>query len=68
MIETYQEMQVQLDKERVAYEKIWKQREAQTKRLFVGTANIVGSMQGYIGQASMPAIKGLEILEIESGE
>ncbi len=68
MIETYQEMKAQIGKERVAYEKLWKQREAQTQRLLFGTANIIGSMQGYIGQASMPAIKGLELIEIGSGQ
>lgn len=63
MIETYQEMATQITKERVAYEKIWSQREAQAQRLLVGTANIVGSMQGHIGHTAMPKIKGLELLE-----
>ena len=31
----------------------------------MGTANIIGGMQGHIGQASMPRIKGLEL---DSGE
>lgn len=64
MLETYQEMTTQVTKERVAYEKLWAQREKQAQRLLMGTANIVGSMQGHIGQSSMPRIKGLE-LEIE---
>jgi len=64
MVETYQEMQAQIGKERAAFEKLWKQREAQTHRLLHGTANIIGSMQGHIGQASMPAIKGLELAEL----
>lgn len=63
MVETYQEMNAQVIKERVAYEKLWSQREKQAQKLLLGTANIIGSMQGHIGQASMPKIKGLELLE-----
>lgn len=61
MVETYQEMSVQIQKERIAYEKLWAQREKQTQKLFISTANVVGSMQGYVGQSSMPRIKGLEL-------
>lgn len=61
MVGTYQEMAVQVTKERVAYEKIWSQREKQNQKLLLSTASIVGSMQGHIGQASMPHIKGLEL-------
>lgn len=66
MVETYQEMTIQITKERTAFEKLWSQREAQAQKLMFGTAKIIGSMQGHIGQASMPRIKGLELLE--SGE
>jgi hypothetical protein len=68
MVETYQEMTLQIQKERVAYEKMWAQREKQTQKLFMSTANIMGSMQGYVGQASMPKIKGLELLEAGEDE
>lgn len=68
MIETYKEMDAQITKERVAYEKIWSQRQKQVQTLLLGTANVVGSMQGYIGQASMPRIKGLELLEASEDE
>lgn len=61
MIETYQEMTIQVTKERVVYEKLWAQREKQAGKLLMGTANIIGSVQGHIGQASMPKIKGLEL-------
>lgn len=61
MVETYQEMTMQVQKERIAYEKLWAQREKQTQKLFMSTANIVGSMQGHVGVASMPRIKGLEL-------
>lgn len=61
MVETYQEMTQQVMKERVAYERLWSQREKQAQKLLLSTASIVGSMQGYVGQASMPKIKGLEL-------
>ena len=61
MVETYQEMTQQVMKERVAYERLWSQREKQAQKLLLSTANIVGSMQGYVGTASMPKIKGLEL-------
>jgi hypothetical protein len=68
MVETYQEMLLQVQKERVSYEKLWAQREKQAQKLLLGTANIIGSMQGHIGASSMPKIKGLELLELEPGE
>jgi hypothetical protein len=67
MVETYQEMTSQITKERTYYAKFWAEREAQAQRLLLGTANIIGSMQGHVGQASMPKIKGLELLELEEG-
>ena len=63
MVETYQEMTQQVVKERVAYERLWAQREKQAQKLLLSTANIVGSMQGHVGMASMPKIKGLDLLE-----
>lgn len=63
MVETYQEMTLQITKERTYYAKFWAEREAQAQRLLLGTANIIGNMQGHIGQSSMPKIKGLELLE-----
>lgn len=66
MVETYQEMTQQITKERTYYAKFWAEREAQAQRLLLGTANIIGSMQGHVGHASMPKIKGLELLD--SGE
>lgn len=67
MVETYTEMSQQVQKERIAYERLWAQREKQAQKLLLGTANIIGSMQGQIGQASMPRIKGLELLEAGDG-
>lgn len=64
LVEVFQEMQDQLNKEKVAFEKTWKSREGQIKRLISSTVNIYGGAQGLAG-SSMPQIKGLELLEIE---
>jgi hypothetical protein len=63
MVETYKEMLGQIVSERASYERGWAKREKQAQKLLLGTANIVGSMQEYVGQTSMPKIKGLELLE-----
>ena len=60
MMEAYNEMLVQISKERVAYEKMWKQREMQVNRLLSGVSGIYGSMQGIAGPA-LPTIKSLEL-------
>ena len=60
VVEVYQEMQLQISKERAAFEKIWKTREGQAQRILLSTANVIGSMQGIAGGA-MPSIKGLEV-------
>ena len=64
IIEVYQEMNQQIVKEKAAFEKIWKMRESQAQRLLTGTAGIIGSMQGIVGQ-SLPQFKSLELLEPE---
>ena len=60
MMETYKEMEEQIMRERTAFEKSWKQREAQVRRLRSGVAGVYGSMQGIAGSA-LPAIKTLEL-------
>ncbi len=65
--EVYQEMHLQIVKERVAFEKIWKSREAQVQRLISNTAGMVGEIKGIVGQ-SFPEIKGIDLLELEDGE
>lgn len=68
MVEVYQSQLGQINKERVAYEKFWSEREKQSQKLLLSTANIIGSMQGQIGSGSMPKIKGLEIDLLGTGE
>ena len=67
LIEVYNEMQIQLEKEKMAYERIWKAREGQIKRLMTSTASVVGSIQGRVGSSTLQ-IKGLDLLELESGD
>lgn len=67
MVEVYKAMQEQLTKEKISFERIWKTREAQINKVLMNTASMVGSIQGKIG-SSMPTIKGLELLELDSGE
>lgn len=62
IIEVHQNIQTQIQKERSAFEKIWKEREAQAERILVSTAGIYGSIQGVAGQ-SLPQVKGLDLLE-----
>lgn len=62
MIEIYRDMQGQIQKERVAFERSWKLREQQVNRLLSGVAGIYGSMQGIAG-AALPSIKTLELGE-----
>lgn len=66
LAEVYREQVMQIAKERGAFEKIWKARESQAKRIMTSSANIYGKMQGIVG-ASMPQIKALDLLEIEPG-
>lgn len=66
LVEVYKDMHEQIARERVAFEKSWKVREAQIQRLFSSTARIYGSMQGVIG-SSLPQVRGLE-LEAEDAE
>lgn len=60
LVETYTDMREQINKERVAFEKSWKQREAQVNRLLSGVSGIYGYMQGIAGSA-LPSIKRLEL-------
>ncbi len=60
MVEVYLEMKDQITKERTAFERSWKQREAQVGKLLSGVAGVYGSMQGIAGTA-LPSIRPLEL-------
>lgn len=67
LVEVFSDMQSQLNKEKIAFEKQWAQREKQIQRLLLNTAGMYGDMQGLVG-SSMPEIKGLEMGQLEDGE
>ncbi len=60
MVTTYNDMREQIARERTAFEKSWKQREAQVNRLLSSVSGIYGSMQGIAGP-SLPTISTLEL-------
>lgn len=62
VVEAYKEINDQIQKERISFERSWKQRAAQAQRIILSTAHIYGTIQGKVG-ASMPQIKGLDLLE-----
>jgi hypothetical protein len=60
IIEAFTSMQEQLNKERRAMEKHWKQREKEIDRVVKNTAGLYGDMQGIIG-GQIPTIPALEL-------
>lgn len=62
LAEVYQEQLEQITKERAAFERIWKARESQAKRILLSTTSMYGSMQGIVG-GSMPQIKSLDMID-----
>lgn len=68
IVEAYNEMKEQVNEERTAFEKRWRQREAQLQRILLAAANVYGTMQGLAGSSTMPQLKGFELLELESGK
>lgn len=67
LVEVYEEMQIQITKEKAAFEKIWKARQGQVERLLTSTAGVVGSIQGKLGQTALQ-VKGLDLLDSGEGE
>lgn len=67
LAEVYHEQLEQIGKERAAFERIWKSRESQAKRILLSTTSVYGSMQGIVG-GSLGQVKGLDLLELEEGE
>ncbi|OGH19441.1 MAG: hypothetical protein A3F31_05255 [Candidatus Levybacteria bacterium RIFCSPHIGHO2_12_FULL_38_12] len=64
IVDIYAEMQDQIKKERAAFEKSWKVREAQVERILMSAANIAGSIQGKTGSTAFQ-IRGLELTDGE---
>ena len=68
MVEVYNEMIIDITKEKSAFDRIWAKREAHAKKLLSSTAQVIGSMHGMVGSSSMPKIKGLELDLLGSGD
>jgi len=65
IVEAFTSMQDQLNRERRAMERHWKQREKEIERVVKNTVGLYGDMQGIIG-GQIPAIPALE-LDDEAG-
>lgn len=63
LVEAFATLQNDLEKEKRAMNKIWKQREMQLQIVSDSTVSMLGEMHGIIG-ASMPEIEGLELRAI----
>jgi len=62
IVEAFTSMQDQLNKERRAMERHWKQREKEIERVVKNTVGLYGDMQGIIG-GQIPSIPALELDE-----
>lgn len=60
IVEAFRNMQEQLDKEKRAMNKIWKEREKQIERIMLNTVGMYGDVKGIIG-ASLQDIPELEL-------
>jgi hypothetical protein len=61
VLEAFVEMKRDMDNERRAMERLWKEREAQLTRVLNGISGQYGSLQGIVGSAALPEIKALEL-------
>jgi len=64
-VETFTGMKVQLDKERQAMERLWKEREKQIERVVLNTSGMYGdirSISGVPNQAMLPIARLTRIL------
>jgi hypothetical protein len=60
IVEAFTTLQSQLSRERVAMERIWKEREKQIERVLANTAGMYGEVRGIVG-SSLPKMAALEL-------
>jgi hypothetical protein len=60
IVEAFTTLQSQLNRERVAMQRIWKEREKHIERVLANTAGMYGEVRGIVG-SSLPAIAALEL-------
>lgn len=67
IVEGFSQMQTDLDSERRAMARIWKQREKQIEKVLTNTSNMYGAIRGIAGSA-IPAVRQLELPGANEGE
>jgi hypothetical protein len=60
LVEAFTALQSELNRERAAMERIWKEREKRIQRVLASTAGMYGEMRGIVG-SSLPGIAALEL-------
>jgi len=65
VVEGYEEMQIDLDKEKRAMQKIWKKREGQISRLSTQVISVCGELQG-ISSSALPLLDSIAELDFIS--
>jgi hypothetical protein len=66
ILEKFNDMRDDLDRERKVMTKLWAKREEQLNGVLDSTAGLYGDLQGIAGRAT-PEIEGLDVLMIEGG-
>jgi hypothetical protein len=68
--ETFISMKIDLDKERLVYERQWNLREKKIHRVLLNTAGMYGDLQGLIGPSmqAIPSLEAGEESEPQAGE
>lgn len=64
IVEGFTQMKLDLDSEKRAMQRIWKQREKQIEKVITNTIDMYGSIKGIAGNA-IQAVKALELPEVE---
>ena len=73
IVQTFEGMTIQLDREKRAMEKLWKEREKQIERVISNTSGMYGDFKGLIGAAledieEFELLPGQDTLQLESGD
>jgi hypothetical protein len=66
IVEGFTALQTGLNRERVAMERIWKEREKQIERVLANTAGMYGEVRGIVG-SSVPRVPALELDAVAGG-
>jgi len=67
IVSAFSQMKADLDKEKRAFERIWKKREQEIERVITNTSGMYGDFQGMIG-AALPSVPSLELDLLDDGE